>query len=283
MASEKSPPVNKAAQIKRPVVPGFLRLHSRNHQAWEDVAKREEAVLQRSMNLVMIDPKIRPRDKILLRMRTDAEAYTPSTITFPSGQINSQVKKAALGCYNTIIALYCFDDRQQFPYILAMDIEDWLWRQWFRPYIPDIDVWRTFVKIFAVRYDVKGYRGSEAQRDLDGLISPHCNILLNRVRIWDQTITTTLGIAIKFVLRFEQREVAAFGIQPDINSLAGDVSPPWILKYREDAKMLGWVEGRDGSLQNLSPRNSEWVDRTLFSRWLRNANLITRIKRYAVI
>ncbi|RYC61313.1 hypothetical protein CHU98_g4893 [Xylaria longipes] len=397
MASETSASVNEGAQIQRPVVPEFIRLRRRNSRAWRDVADREEVALQQATNRAMMDPNIRQKDKILLRMRTDAErdsrnaqyacsAYVPSNITFPSGQVVEwQCMEAALGCFNTTIAMYIFDDRQQFPYVHAMDIENWLWRQWFRPYTTDIDLWRTFIKIFAVKYNIKGYKGSESRLDVDGLIGLHCNVceqserlrdvacfetspdslpLLNgplrslpwgqihareaRDKYWrhtllmqplfravfmvlvdtrkpispvprdnirriadiqvqliltgiteglsapilleelqeysigyspgDQVITTTLSIATQFILRLEQREIAAFGIQPNIYSLVSDISPPWILQYREDAKMLGWVEERDGSLNNLSPRSSEWVDRTLFPRWLGNGAIKTMHK-----
>lgn len=47
--------------------------------------------------------------------------------------------------------------------------------------------------------------------------------------------------------------------------------------------MLGWVEERDGSLHNLSPRSSEWVDRTLFSRWLGNGAVYTMHKTRDVL
>ncbi|KAI0456095.1 hypothetical protein F5B21DRAFT_469699 [Xylaria acuta] len=91
----------------------------------------------------------------------------------------------------------------------------------------------------------------------------------------DQTITTTLGVATKFILRLEQREIDAFGIRPNLCRLITDISPPWILEYREKAKLLGWVEERDGRLDELSPRSSEWVDRAIFPRWLGNGALNT--------
>ncbi|KAI1113283.1 hypothetical protein F5Y14DRAFT_418341 [Nemania sp. NC0429] len=84
----------------------------------------------------------------------------------------------------------------------------------------------------------------------------------------DQTITTTLAVATKFMKRLEQREIDASGIRPDICRLIADISPPWLLEYREKAKELGWVEERDGRLDELSPRSSEWVDRTIFPGWI---------------
>ncbi|KAK5635202.1 hypothetical protein RRF57_010914 [Xylaria bambusicola] len=92
----------------------------------------------------------------------------------------------------------------------------------------------------------------------------------------DQTIATTLGIATKFILQLEQREIDAFGIRPDLCRLIADnIIPPRILEYREKAKRLGWVEERDGRLDELSPRSSEWVDRIIFPRWFGNGALET--------
>ncbi|KAI1422834.1 hypothetical protein F5Y12DRAFT_760874 [Xylaria sp. FL1777] len=88
-----------------------------------------------------------------------------------------------------------------------------------------------------------------------------------------QTITTTLAIATKFVLRLEQLEVAAFDVQPNIFSLSPTSS--YLLEHGEEAGKLGWVEERDGSLDDLSPRSSEWVDRTLFPKWLGRGALET--------
>ncbi|KAI0540411.1 hypothetical protein GGR58DRAFT_461219 [Xylaria digitata] len=391
MASQKS---SLADANAGPATPEFvrLRLDIRNNEAWEDVARMEEIVLQRAMDRAMTEPNIQPRDKILLRMRTDAEgntrreqynrsAYTPCSIGFPSGHVEShKAQSVAFTCLNTTIGLYILDDRQRFPYTYALALETWLWRQWFRPYDTDIEAGRTFVKIFAAKYDVKGYKGSEAQ--LDDLISVHCNVCEQSERLrdiacletgpdllplvsgplrsppwghmnarmardgywrhtrliqslframfmvlmhpnttlpgprgikWvadvqvrliltgitdglsapisfeeireyskgtpymsgDQTITTTLGVATKFILRLEQREIDAFGIRPNVCRLITDVSPPWIFEYREKAKLLGWVEERDGRLDELSPRSSEWVDRTIFPRWLGNGALYT--------
>ncbi|KAI0550561.1 hypothetical protein F4679DRAFT_594734 [Xylaria curta] len=239
-----------------------------------------------------------------------------------------------------------------------MDIETWLWRQWFRPYTTEIELCRSFVNIFALDYKNSNMKGSDIPSD--DLISLHCDICeqserfkeaictskgpnlvpsmsgplrgLPWPRLWNeksescgytfiqplfralfmvlvypkeqmpfpkhpkwmvqaqvqlvltgitdglsapicfdeireystgnsytsgsQAITTTLEIATKFILRLEQREVAAFGIQPNV------------CKYREEAMRLGWIKERDGRLDELSPRSSEWVDRTLFPKWL---------------
>lgn len=389
MDSQKRSPADMKA---RPATPEFVKLGIRNNEAWRDAARREEIVLQRAMNRAMTDPNVQLRDKILLRMRTDAEgdarlrqydrsAYTPCSIGFPSGQIRSHGSQVvARSCFNTTIGLYILDDRQQFPYIKALALETWLWRQWFRPYRTDIEAERTFVRIFAVEYDVEGYKGSEAQ--LDDLISLHCNVCEQSQRLrdiaclergpdllplvngplrgphWDhidasvaeneywrhtlliqslframfmvlmhpdamiptprgikwiadiqvrlvltgiidglsapisfeeireyskgtpyisgdQTITTTLGVATEFILRLEQREINAFGILPNLCPLITDISPPCILRYRENAKLLGWIEERDGRLDELSPRSSEWVDRTIFPKWLGNGALYT--------
>ncbi|KAI1128310.1 hypothetical protein F5Y10DRAFT_265221 [Nemania abortiva] len=389
MAPEKSSPADAKA---RPVDREYMRLRTRNGQAWGDVALGEDIILQRAMNRVMMEPSIQPRDKILLRMRTDAEAeartrhysrsaYTPCSIGFPSGWVESHnARSVARSCFNTTIGLYILDDQQHFPYIRALALETWLWRQWFKPYSTDIEAERTFVRIFAAKYDVKGYKGSEAQ--LDDLIGAHHNVceqsqrlkdiacleagpdslpLMNELlrgppwdhinaagtgdEYWrhapllqplframfmvlvqpntrilepkgikwvadvqvrlvltgtteglsapisfeelrgyskgtpyipgDRTITTTLGVATKFILRLEQREIDAFGVRPNLCQLLNDISPPWILEYREKAELLGWVEERDGRLDELSPRSSEWVDRTIFPRWLGNGAIYT--------
>ena len=368
----------------------WLRVH--NNEAWGDVARREEIVLRRAMNHVMMEPNIQPRDKILLRMRTDAEGdartiqhnrsgYTPSSISFPSGRVEpGAAELVARDCFNTTMGLYIFDDRQRFPYNCALALEAWLWRQWFRPYTTDIEAERTFVKIFAAKYDFESFEGSDAQ--LDDLINVHCNVCEQSERLrdiacfeagpdllpltsgplrgplwgrldaeeakdeswrhilvmqtlframfmvlippdtavsrhrgmkWiadlqvrliltgyteglsapisfeeireysqgtpyvpgDQTITTTLDVATRFILRLEQREIDAFGVQPNLCRLIADLSPPWILDYREKAEMLGWVEERDGKLDELSPRSSEWVDRKIFPKWLGEGAIAT--------
>ncbi len=113
----------------------------------------------------------------------------------------------------------------------------------------------------------------------DGLSAPICFDEIqeystgNSYTPGSQTITITLDIATKFILRLEQREVAAFGVQPN----ACNLSPTsfYRLKHREEAKKLGWVEERDGSLDDLSPISSEWVDRTLFPKWLGRGALET--------
>ncbi|TRX89444.1 hypothetical protein FHL15_009613 [Xylaria flabelliformis] len=389
MASQKSSHDDAKA---RPATPEFMRLRIRNNEAWRDIARKEELILRRAMNHAMMEPKIQPRDKILLRMRTDAEgdtrirqysrsAYTPRNVGFPSGQVESRnAQLVARSCFNTTVGLYILDDRQQFPYNRALALEAWLWRQWFRPYSTDIEAERTFVNIFAAKYDVEGYKGSEAQ--LNDLINVHCNVCEQSERLrdiaclesgpdllpvmngplrgphwghlnarvakdeywrhtllmqplfraifmvltrpdttipkprgikWiadlqvrliltgiteglsapisleeireyskgtayisgDQAITTTLDVATKFILRLEQREIDAFGIRPDLCRLITDISPPWILQYRKKAKLLGWVEERDGRLDELSPRSSEWVDRKIFPKWLGNGALHT--------
>ncbi|KAI0118161.1 hypothetical protein GGR51DRAFT_554654 [Nemania sp. FL0031] len=362
MDSQKRSPAKTKA---RPATPEFVKLGRRNNEAWGDVARREEIVLQRAMNRAMMDPNIQPRDKILLRMRTDAEgdarlhqysrsAYTPCSLGFPSGQIRPahDAQVVALSCFNKTIGLYILDDRQRFPYVEALALETWLWRQWFKPYSTDIEAERTFVRIFAAKYDVEGYKGSgpdspplvngplrgppwgyrhasvveneywrhtlliqplfraifmvlvppddrvipgprgikwvaDIQARLvltgitEGLSAP---ISFEEIREYskgtpyvfgDQTITTTLGVATEFILRLEQREINAFGILPNICRLTTDISPPWKLSYREKAKLLGWIEERDGRLDELSPRSSEWVNRTIFPRWLGNGALYT--------
>ncbi|KAI0421095.1 hypothetical protein F5X98DRAFT_291637 [Xylaria grammica] len=106
----------------------------------------------------------------------------------------------------------------------------------------------------------------------DGLSAPICFDEIQEYSTGDsytpesQTITTTLDIATKFILHLEQREVAVFGVQPNVCNISP--SNPYLLEYQEEAKKLGWVDERDGSLDDLSPRSSKWVDRTLFAKWL---------------
>jgi hypothetical protein len=74
--------------------------------------------------------------------------------------------RVALKCFNNTVALYVLGDRQFFLYVFAMDIEVWLYRRWFQPYITDIEFDRSFAQVFAVHYDktaVKGV-GSMASR-----------------------------------------------------------------------------------------------------------------------
>ncbi|KAI1300582.1 hypothetical protein F5Y03DRAFT_363818 [Xylaria venustula] len=63
------------------------------------------------------------------------------------------------------------------------------------------------------------------------------------------TITNTLGAAIPFLMRLEQREIAASGgiAQPDVTKLRGYNC------HRARALKFGWVEARDGSLDDLTP------------------------------
>ncbi|TRX91477.1 hypothetical protein FHL15_007701 [Xylaria flabelliformis] len=357
-------------------------------EAWRDVGNRERTVLEEAMDRAMMDPHISERDKILLRMRTDAEgdlrngehgcsAYTPCCVSFPQNwsECYHDFWKISLCCRNTMTALYVLDDRQRFPYVDAMDIETWFWRQWFHPYTTELELGRSFVQIFAVDYNTSNLKGSDIRPD--DLISLHCDICEQSERFkeaictnrgpnsppsmsgplrglpwphsWNdkiescgytfiqplfralfmvlvypkeqmplpkdsrwvaqaqvqlvltgitdglsapirfdeileyatgnaytpgnQTITTTLDIATKFILRLEQREVAAFGVQPNICSL--NPTTPYLLAYRKEAKKLGWIEERDGRLDELSPRSSEWVDRTLFPKWFGRGALQT--------
>ncbi|KAI0534820.1 hypothetical protein GGR58DRAFT_515836 [Xylaria digitata] len=251
--------LSNEVKAQRPAPPEWHRISERCSEAWQDVGNRERTVLEEAM-----DPNIPARDKILLRMRTEAEgdrrntqygcsAYTPCHVRFPQNWLQyHEYWRIAMRCLNTITALYVLDDRQRFPYIDATDMETWFWQQY-----------RSFVQIFALEYETSSMKGSDIRSD--GLISLHCDI-------WDsytpgsQTMTTTLDIATKFILRLEQREVAAFGVQPNVCSLSPTSS--YALEHREEAKKLGWVEERDGSLDDLSPRSSEWVDRTLFPKWL---------------
>jgi hypothetical protein len=77
-------------------------------------------------------------------------------------------------------------------------------------------------------------------------------------------ITIGLGAAIRFIIRLEQREMVASGggLQPNVARLRG-----WNW-HREQAKKFGWVEERDGNLDDLTPRSCEWVNRNIFKKWV---------------
>ncbi|KAI1385201.1 uncharacterized protein F4822DRAFT_337202 [Hypoxylon trugodes] len=96
---------------------------------------------------------------------------------------------------------------------------------------------------------------------LDGTYAPNSN-----------TITTTMGAATKFILELEAREISAFGIRPDIKALSREeISRAF--RFSKDAgleyaKELGWVEARDGRLDEVSPRSAEWVNPEKFPLWV---------------
>ncbi|KAI0530086.1 hypothetical protein GGR58DRAFT_518749 [Xylaria digitata] len=260
----------------------------------------------------------------------------------------------SLSFINTTTAIYIFDKRQLFPYPCAMDIESWVWRQWFKPYVSNITL-HHFSSIFTVEYDANladyefsseklvgfhcnNYEQAQRHRDAtipaeenDGSTPAICGPLrclpwpwVNHSRtvpfsrraslviqplfraifmalfypqvhwypedipkikvqlvltgiteglsapisfeelrdetmhdsyhIGATTITTTLGAAVPFLMRLEQREITASGgiLQPDVAKVRG-----WNW-HREEAKKLGWVEERDGNLDDLTPRSQEW-------------------------
>ncbi|KAI1746946.1 hypothetical protein F4782DRAFT_552853 [Xylaria castorea] len=84
-------------------------------------------------------------------------------------------------------------------------------------------------------------------------------------------ITTSLDAAVRFIMRLEQREIAASGgiLQPNVAKLRG-----WN-QHREQAKKLGWIENRDGKLDDLTPRSCEWVNRDIFKTWVGKGALET--------
>ncbi|RYC60178.1 hypothetical protein CHU98_g6025 [Xylaria longipes] len=363
--------LNSEVKAWRPTPLERLRITQRRREAWQDVGDKERTVLEKAMDRAIMDPNIPARDKILLRMRTEAEdvyrdtryscsAYPACLVKFPQNWLEDhEYWEIAMSCINTMTALYILDDQQRFPYINALDIEAWFWRQWFRPYTTDIELDRSFVQIFALGYETSIMKGSDIRSD--GLISLHSDICEQSERFkeaplfralfmvlvypkeqmpwpedirWvaqaqvqliltgitdglsapicfdeiqeystgnsytpgSQTITTTLDIATKFILRLEQREVAAFGVtriycQDSVPSKESEYwillgasslspTPSYLLRYREEAKKLGWVEERDGSLDDLSPISSEWVDQALFPKWFGRGALETL--RYSV-
>ncbi|KAI0454269.1 hypothetical protein F5B21DRAFT_524931 [Xylaria acuta] len=281
-------------------------------------------------------------------------SYVPASIPYRlsiSSVCNSVTATCWSSCVNTTTALYIFDKRQRFLYVCAMDIEPWLRRKWFKPYVFDITL-HHFPSIFAVEYDVNL---TDCEFYSEKFVAFHCNIYEQAQRIRDAAfpqendgstpviyeplrsqpwpwkeagfctapfsrraryviqplsralfispfypqeninflrtpelsapisfqelrdealdgsyypgataITTGLGAAVRFILRLEQREIAASGgvLQPNVVKLRG-----WNW-HREKAKKLGWVEERDGSLDDLTPRGCEWVNRNIFKRWV---------------
>ncbi|KAI0970643.1 hypothetical protein F4678DRAFT_473079 [Xylaria arbuscula] len=261
----------------------------------------------------------------------------------------------------TTFAIYIFDKRQFDTYICAMDIENWLWRQWFKPYESIIHFHR-FYSIFNIKYDVNL---ADCEFSPERLVAFHCNNCEQAQRYRDATmpaeendgstpticgplrclpwpwrtqapetldpnwrsrhvmqpifraifmtlffpqeflfiedvpktkvqlvltgiteglsapisfeelqdeadpyhvgattIITTLGAAVPFLMRLEQREITASGAQPDVAKMRGH---DW---HRERAKEFGWVEERDGNLDDLTPRSHEWVNREIFTKWV---------------
>ncbi|KAI1281031.1 hypothetical protein F5Y07DRAFT_396067 [Xylaria sp. FL0933] len=77
-------------------------------------------------------------------------------------------------------------------------------------------------------------------------------------------ITTSLSTAACFPMRLEQREIAASGgvLQPDVAKLR-----KWNWHRRETWR-FGWVEERDGSLDNLTPGGYEWINQEIFKKWM---------------
>ncbi|KAI1423977.1 hypothetical protein F5Y12DRAFT_754994 [Xylaria sp. FL1777] len=302
----------------------------------------------------------------------NCNAYVPTKIPYQSSFSSLYQfggRQIIPSCENITTALYIFDSRQHFPYVYALDIEPWLWRQWFKPYVSDITL-HYFSTIFAVQYDPNlpncefqpekliafhCNTCEQAQRVIDtdfpveendgsmpvihgplrsepwpgyeseystcpyrrrvfcviqplfralfmALFYPQGNIKFHRTpeelpkvkvqliltgiteglsapisfeELRDEaldgsyypgatSITTSLGTAVRFIMRLEEREIAASGgsRQPDVTKLR---CYNW---HREEAKKLGWIEERDGNLDDLTPRSCEWVNRNIFKKWV---------------
>ncbi|KAI1319410.1 hypothetical protein F5Y16DRAFT_102167 [Xylariaceae sp. FL0255] len=97
----------------------------------------------------------------------------------------------------------------------------------------------------------------------------------------DLAITVTLSIATDFIIRLEKREIAAFGIQPNIHDLKASIKLRLARKNAEKAKNLGWIEKRDGSLKDLSLNSATWVNHDIFRTWLGQGAI--RTMRYAAM
>ncbi|KAI2604683.1 hypothetical protein GGR54DRAFT_450075 [Hypoxylon sp. NC1633] len=143
------------------------------------------------------DNYISPGNKILHEIRCAREkhhrasqyarsAHVPMTLPFPVGQPGGRDQPLwhILDCFNKSTALYIFDSRQLFPYIGAMGIDVWLYRQWFRPFRSNIELGRYIAKVFAVEYDPRSVNPGS---DLDKLIALHCNVCEQSKRIADTT------------------------------------------------------------------------------------------------
>ncbi|KAI0465815.1 hypothetical protein F4859DRAFT_519741 [Xylaria cf. heliscus] len=301
MASEKSLPAEQREQSQRPVVPVSPWACVRNHQAWVDVGRREEMVLQQATGRTMMDPCVRLRDNILLRMRTDAEGdalkYDVKNFKGSEAQLDDLIRLHCNVCEQSerLRDVACFKTSPDSLPLRSGPLRSLPWGQLVVRQAKH-EYWRhtllmqpLFRAVFMVLVRPNGTIPLEPQ-DIKQIPNMHVQLILTGIteglsapisfeelheysiggspyKPGDQTITTTLSIATKFILRLEQREIAAFGIQPNLDSLLTDISPPWILKYREKAKLLGWVEERDGSLDNLSLRSSEWVDQPYTEDW----------------
>ncbi|KAI0817475.1 hypothetical protein GGR55DRAFT_620678 [Xylaria sp. FL0064] len=64
-------------------------------------------------------------------------------------------------------------------------------------------------------------------------------------------------------MRLEQREIAAFvaSFSLTFTNLCG-----WNW-HRRAAKRFGWIEERDGNLDDLTTRGHEWVNGEIFKKW----------------
>ncbi|KAI1378699.1 hypothetical protein F4677DRAFT_376163 [Hypoxylon crocopeplum] len=84
-----------------------------------------------------------------------------------------------------------------------------------------------------------------------------------------RTVTTTFERATDFIMQLEQREMAAFGIQPEIRRLDPESTRFWQCEaeWLEHARRLGWDEERDGALDKVSERSSTWLDSRRFPLW----------------
>lgn len=90
-------------------------------------------------------------------------------------------------CINTTTASYILDDRQCFPYLDAMDMEAWLWRQWFRPYVTTLEPFRYFVQTFALKYGVVSSKRSDIRADV---IALHCGSFEQSESLIEATFTS---------------------------------------------------------------------------------------------
>ncbi|KAI0521957.1 hypothetical protein F5B22DRAFT_511813 [Xylaria bambusicola] len=162
--------------------------------------EQQAALLKSSLNDILQDPSITPRDKMLLQMRGSAESNcrrrashlrnVPYETLDHLGSTLNFLKNIQL-CMNKSMALYIFDKRQRsYPHCGFPDIESWLWRQWFKPYESDLTLLHYFCEIFDVKYNTNL---AEAEFSPEKLVAFHCNIYeqaQRRLDIWSNTVAS---------------------------------------------------------------------------------------------
>ncbi|KAK5634353.1 hypothetical protein RRF57_010067 [Xylaria bambusicola] len=159
-----------------------------------DWQQQQIALLKASLRAILQDPSITPRDKILLQMRGMDESncrwgawIKPRKMPYETfDHLGSRLDFEKLQlCMNKSMALYVFNNKQSYR-LGAMDIENWLWRQWFKPYVSDISL-NYFSEIFDIKYNP---HLAEVAFSTEKLVAFHCNVYeqaQKRLDIWSDT------------------------------------------------------------------------------------------------